>query len=180
VQDLSLHILDIVENSLAAGARHVEIRIAEDLKADRMAVEIVDDGCGMDEEMMRQALDPFFTTKTTRRVGLGLPLLAEACRASNGQLSVRSYPGKGTTVRATFQHSHIDRKPLGNMGDTLVTLIVGHPEVDLLYEHRKDGKIFSLDTREIKSDLEGVPLNTSPVVSALRTLIHSGLEELGS
>jgi hypothetical protein len=179
VQDLSLHILDIVENSLAAGARHVEIRIEEDLKADRMSVEIVDDGCGMDEGMIRQALDPFFTTKTTRRVGLGLPLLAEACRMSNGQLCVQSCPGKGTTVRATFQHSHIDRKPLGNMGDTLVTLIVGHPEVDLFYEHRKDGAHFSLDTREIKDELGGVPLNAPQIASALRASIFSALEELG-
>lgn len=180
MQDLSLHILDIVENSLAAGARRVEIRILEDIQADRMVVEIMDDGCGMDESMMRQALDPFFTTKTTRRVGLGLPLLAEACRMSNGELCLQSCPGRGTMVKAAFQHSHIDRKPLGNMVDTLVTLIVGHPEVDLFYEHRKDGKIFGLDTREIKADLEDIPLNAPRVVTALRTLIHSGLEDLGS
>ena len=180
VQDLSLHILDIVENSLAAGAGRVEIRIEEDLRADRMVLEIIDDGCGMDETMVKQALDPFFTTKTVRRVGLGLPLLAEACRICNGELCLQSCPGEGTTVKATFQHSHLDRKPLGQMGDTLITLIVGHPEVDLLYEHRKDGKVFSLDTREIKSDLGDVPLNAPQVVSALRTLISSGLEELGS
>ncbi len=180
VQDLSLHILDIVENSLAAGARRVEIRIEEDLRTDRMAIEIMDDGSGMDEATVKQALDPFFTTKTVRRVGLGLPLLAEACRICNGELCLRSCPGKGTTVKATFQHSHIDRKPLGQMGDTLVTLIVGHPEVDLLYEHHRDGKVFSLDTRDIKSDLGEVPLNAPQVVSALRTLILSGLEELGS
>lgn len=180
MQDLSLHILDIVENSLSAGAHRVEIRIEEDLEADRMTIEIVDDGFGMDEAMLKQALDPFFTTKTVRRVGLGLPLLAEACRACEGELGLQSRPGKGTTVRATFQHSHIDRKPLGHMGDTLVTLIAGHPEVDLLYEHRKDGKVFSLDTREIKSDLGDVPLNAPQVVSVLRTLILSGLEELES
>ena len=180
MQDLSLHILDIVENSLTAGARRVEIRIEEDLQADRMVMEIKDDGSGMDEGMVKQALDPFFTTKTTRRVGLGLPLLAEACRICNGELRIESYPGKGTTVRAAFQNSHIDRKPLGQMGDTLITLIVGHPEVDLLYDHRKDGKIFSLDTREIKSDLGDVPLNAPQVVSALRTLILSGLEDLGA
>jgi Histidine kinase-, DNA gyrase B-, and HSP90-like ATPase len=180
VQDLSLHILDIVENSLAAGAGRVEIRIEEDLRADRMVLEIIDDGCGMDETMVKQALDPFFTTKTVRRVGLGLPLLAEACRICDGELCLQSCPGEGTTVKATFQHSHLDRKPLGQMGDTLITLIVGHPEVDLLYEHRKDGKVFSLDTREIKSDLGDVPLNAPQVVSALRTLISSGLEELGN
>ena len=179
VQDLSLHILDIVENSLAAGARRVEIRIEEDLQADRLTIEIMDDGCGMDEPMVKQALDPFFTTKTVRRVGLGLPLLAESCRICNGELCLQSCPGQGTTVKATFQHSHIDRKPLGQMGDTLITLIVGHPEVDLLYEHRKDGKVFSLDTREIKSDLGDIPLNAPQVVSALRTLIFSGLEGLG-
>jgi len=180
VEDLSLHILDIVENSLAAGARRVEIRIEEDLKADRMTLEISDDGSGMDEEMLQRVLDPFFTTKTTRRVGLGLPLLAEACRMSNGQLSLKSCPGKGTTVRAIFQHSHIDRKPLGNMGDTLITLIVGHPEVDLRYEHRKGDADFSLDTREIRDELGNVPLNDPQIIRALREGIFSGLRQLES
>ncbi len=179
MEDLSLHILDIVENSLAAGARRVEIRIEEDLKADRMTLEIVDDGSGMDEMTVQNVLDPFFTTKTTRRVGLGLPLLAETCRESNGEISVQSSPGKGTTVKASFQHSHIDRKPLGSMVDTLITLIVGHPQVDLYYEHKKNGAHFSLDTREIKTDLGDVPLNAPPVISALRNLVFSGLKELG-
>lgn len=179
MQDLSLHILDIVENSLGARSRRVEIRIVEDLRADRMTIEIVDDGCGMDEEMVKRALDPFFTTRTTRRVGLGLPLLAEACRMSNGQLVLQSCPGGGTTVKATFQRSHIDRKPLGNMGDTLITLIVGHPEVDIFYEHLKDGAHFSLDTREIKAELGDVPLNAPQIATALRASILSGLRELG-
>lgn len=179
MQDLSLHILDIVENSLAAGAGRVEIRIEENLREDRMTLEIVDDGCGMDEEMMRRALDPFFTTKTVRRVGLGLPLLSESCRMSNGELCLQSQPGQGTRVRAVFQRSHIDRKPLGNMTDTLITLIAGHPEVDLLYEHRKGDACFSLDTREIKAGLGDVPLNEPRVISALRSHIREGLEELG-
>jgi hypothetical protein len=167
-----------VENSLAAGSRRVEIRVEENMSADRMVIEIVDDGCGMDEARPR-ALDPF-TTKTVRRVGLGLPLLEEACRMSNGELRIQSFPGKGTRVRATFQHSHIDRKPLGNIRDTLITLMIGHPQVDLLYEHRKEGKTFSLDTREIKADLGEIPLDAPQVLSALRTLIQSGLEDLGA
>ena len=171
--------MDIVENSLAAGARRVEIRVEENIAADRMVIEIVDDGCGMDEERIQRALDPFFTTKTVRRVGLGLPLLSEACRMSNGEFRIESCPGKGTRVKAAFQHSHIDRKPLGNMRDTLITLMSGHPQLDLLYEHRKEGKTFSLDTREIKADLGEIPLDAPAVVSALRTLIQSGLEELG-
>jgi hypothetical protein len=172
--------LDIVENSLAAGARRVESRVEENMAADRMIIEIVDDGCGMDEERVRKSLDPFFTTKTVRRVGLGLPLLSEACRMSNGEFRIESCPGKGTRVKATFQHSHIDRKPLGNIRDTLITLMTGHPHVDLLYEHRKEDKIFSLDTREIKADLGDIPLDAPQVVSALRTLIKSGLVELGA
>jgi hypothetical protein len=145
-----------------------------------MVVEIVDDGCGMDEERTRRALDPFFTTKTVRRVGLGLSLLAEACRVSNGEMQIQSCPGKGTRVKAIFQHSHIDRKPLGNIRDTLITLMTGHPHLELLYEHRKEDKIFSLDTREIKADLGDIPLDAPQVVSALRTLIQSGLEDLGA
>ncbi len=173
-----MHILDIVENSLAAGACRIEIRIVEDLPDDRMSIEIVDDGCGMDEKMLGQVLDPFFTTRTTRRFGLGLPLLKEACRVSDGSLCVESQPGRGTRVQATFQHSHIDRKPLGNIGDTLITLIAGHPEVDLLYEHRRNRALFVLDTREIKEGLGDVPLNTPLVLSTLRTHIQSGLKEL--
>ncbi len=172
--------MDIVENSLDAGARRVEIRVEENMAADRMIIEIVDDGCGMDEERVQKSLDPFFTTKTVRRVGLGLPLLSEACRMSNGEFQIESRPGKGTRVKASFQHSHIDRKPLGNIRDTLITLMTGHPHVDLLYEHRKEDKIFSLDTREIKADLGDIPLDAPQVVSALRMLIQSGLEELGA
>ncbi len=179
MQDLSLHILDIAENSLAAGATRVEIRIEEDLRADRLVLAITDDGCGMDEATLKQALDPFFTTKTVRRVGLGLPLLAEACRITEGELDLQSSPGAGTRLKAVFRHSHIDRKPLGPIGDTLLTLIVGHPEVDFWYEHRKGDRVFSLDTREIKGDLGEIPLNAPQVVSVLRNLIRSGLEELG-
>ena len=158
----------------------MEIRVVEDIEADRMFIEIVDDGFGMDEERARRALDPFFTTKTVRRVGLGLPLLSEACRMSNGDMQIQSCPGKGTRVKATFQPSHIDRKPLGNIRDTLITVMTGHPQVDLLYEHRREDKVFSLDTREVKADLGDIPLDAPQVVSALRALIQSGLEELGA
>jgi anti-sigma regulatory factor (Ser/Thr protein kinase) len=178
LQDLSLHILDIVENSLKAGASRVEIRVGEDLERDRMTIEIVDNGCGMDEAMMARVLDPFFTTRKTRRVGLGLPFLKEACRESRGELSLRSQPGKGTTVMATFQHSHIDRKPMGDIRETLIALIAGHPEVEILYEHRKNGASFVLDTREIQEGLGGVPLNAPQVLSALREHIRSGLQDL--
>ena len=118
MEDLSLHILDIVENSVKAEAREIRIVIAEDNKADRLFLEIHDNGSGMDEKMRAKALDPFFTTRTTRRVGLGLPLLAQAARESGGTLLLDSAPGKGTIVRAVFQLSHIQhasrRRRLGS------------------------------------------------------------------
>ena len=148
MEDLSLHILDIAENSIAADARRIEIRIEEDRAKDVLAIEIKDDGNGMDEEMQRKVLDPFFTTRTTRKVGLGLPLLAQASRESEGTIDIDSAPGRGTTVRAAFRYHHLDRKPLGDIHETLRTLVVGHPEIEFLLEHTKDGSTCRFDTKE--------------------------------
>jgi signal transduction histidine kinase len=148
MEDLSLHILDVVENALAASAQAVEVLIVEDGAEDRLSLEIRDDGKGMDEETREQALDPFFTTRTTRRIGLGLPLLAQAAQGSGGHLELESAPGRGTTVRAVFQLSHPDRKPLGDVASTLGAILAGRPEFDLRFEYRKDGEtIASLDSR---------------------------------
>jgi K+-sensing histidine kinase KdpD len=148
MEDLSLHILDIAENSIAAEAKRIEIRVEEDRAKDVLAIEIKDDGNGMDEEMRRKAFDPFFTTRTTRRVGLGLPLLAQASRESEGTIEIDSKPGQGTTVKAAFRYHHLDRKPLGNIHETIQTLVVGHPEIDFLFEHTKDGSTYRYDTKE--------------------------------
>ena len=148
MEDLSLHILDIAENSIAAEAKRIEIRIEEDQERDLLTVEIKDDGKGMDEQMLKKALDPFFTTRTTRRVGLGLPLLAQASRESGGSLEIDSAPGQGTSVKAAFQYSHPDRQPIGDINETIKTLLIGHPEIDLLFEHVKDGTTYHFDTRE--------------------------------
>jgi len=148
MEDLSLHILDIAENSICGSAKTIEIRIDEDRNKDLLTIEIKDDGKGMDEQSLQKALDPFFTTRTTRRVGLGLPLLAQAARESGGTIELHSEPGGGTTVRATFVHSHIDRKPMGDIDQTLQTLVAGHPEIDFLYEHKTNGSIYHFDTRD--------------------------------
>ncbi len=148
MEDLSLHILDIAENSIAAEAKRIEIRIEEDQAKDLLTVEINDDGKGMDEQTLRKALDPFFTTRTTRRVGLGLPLLAQASKESDGTIEINSTPHGGTTVKAVFRYHHLDRKPLGNIHETIRTLVVGHPEIEFLFEHTKDGATYSFDTRE--------------------------------
>jgi len=151
VQDLSLHILDIVENSIRAKASRIEIKVVEDTRKDLLTIEIKDNGQGIDEETVKKVLDPFFTTRVTRKVGLGLPLLSQAARESGGDVEIESKVGRGTRIKATFGYSHIDRKPLGNMEATLTTLIAGNPEVDFIYEHKNDELEYRLDTKEIRA-----------------------------
>lgn len=148
MEDLSLHILDIAENSVSAGATKVEIVITEDVENDLLTVEINDNGKGMDEETLRKVYDPFFTTKTTRRVGLGIPLLAAAAREAGGNIEVNSKKGCGTGIRATFKFSHIDRKPLGNIQETLKTLIIAYPDVDFVFEYRSGNNVTRFDTAQ--------------------------------
>lgn len=150
MEDLSLHVLDIAENAIRALAKRVEIMIVEDKGNDLLTLEIKDDGRGMDEKMRKKVLDPFFTTRTTRRIGLGLPLLAQSARESGGDMELKSRLGEGTKVKATFRYSHPDRKPLGDMAQTMLTLIAGNPQVDFIYEHREGDAVYRLDSREMR------------------------------
>ena len=168
MEDLSLHILDVVENSIDAGAKKIEINIYEDLKLDMLKIEIIDDGKGIDEEMLQKVLDPFFTTKTTRKVGLGLSLFREAARMANGDLVVKSEVGTGTKVSSIFQHSHIDRKPLGDMAKTIMTLVIGHPEVRIKYLHQKINKKCVFDTEELST--EGRNLSSLSTIEMIRLI----------
>jgi histidinol phosphatase-like PHP family hydrolase/anti-sigma regulatory factor (Ser/Thr protein kinase) len=143
MQDLSLHILDVVENSISASASRIKILIAEDTPGDRLSLEISDNGKGMDAETRQKVLDPFYTTRSTRRVGLGLALLAQAAREAGGSLEITSQPGQGTTVKATFQLSHPDRKPLGDIAETLGTILAGRPELDLQFEYTRDSIVLA-------------------------------------
>jgi anti-sigma regulatory factor (Ser/Thr protein kinase) len=149
MEDLSLHILDIVENSINASAGRIEIRINEDGANDLLTIEIADDGRGMDAETLKKAIDPFFTTRTTRKVGLGLSFLAQAAEESDGTFDIRSKPGEGTTVKATFRMSHPDCKPMGDIAQTIVTLVTGHPQTVFIYEHTRDDKTYRFDSREV-------------------------------
>jgi len=150
VEDLSLHILDVAENSLRSGAKRIEISVTEDREHDVLTLEIRDDGTGMDPERCARAADPFFTSKPGRRVGLGLALLAQAAREAEGDFDVSSHPHDGTRVRATFRHSHPDRKPLGDIPATLHVLVTANPDVDFLYEHTEGAEITRVDTRELR------------------------------
>ena len=146
--DISLHTLDVAENAISAQATTVVIRVTEDLQRNLLTLEIEDDGHGMDQTMATRALDPFFTTRTTRRVGLGLPMLAQSARETGGGVEVTSAVGKGTRVKATFHRDHPDCRPLGSMQETLMTLIAGHSEVDCVYEHVCDGEATRFDPRD--------------------------------
>ncbi len=133
MQDLSLHILDIVENALSADAGKISVRITQDISRDLLVLEITDDGEGMDRESARKALDPFYTSKLKKKVGLGIPLLAQAAREAEGRLTIDSGPGSGTRIQATFRLSHPDRKPLGDIEGTIRLLRITHPEIELEY-----------------------------------------------
>lgn len=178
MRELSLHILDVVENSLAAGATHITLLIEENLSEDRLTITVTDNGRGMDAETLKQATDPFFTTRTTRHVGLGLPLLKAAAERCNGQLVLESAPGQGTRVVAHFQHSHIDRAPLGDMAVTVLTILLSERLVNLHYIHRVDGKMFEVNTEELRKILEDVPFSHPLVRNWLYAYLAEGESSL--
>ncbi|AZR73307.1 histidine kinase [Anoxybacter fermentans] len=175
MRELSLHILDIAQNSIRAGATEIQIRIDISTMKDELIIEIEDNGCGMSKEMAEKALDPFMTTRTTRRVGLGLPLFKAAAERCDGELELQSEEGKGTLVRARFKLSHIDRAPLGDIAGTIVTLIQGNPEIDFIYRHRYDDQEYCLSTRMLRRELEGIPLNHPEVLEFIAKDISLGL-----
>ena len=175
MEDISLHILDIAENSVRADAKIIEIIIVHDTERDLLTIKVNDDGRGMDAGTLAKVQDPFFTTKR-KKTGLGIPLLTQAARQAGGMVTVESAPGKGTKVSGTFQWSHVDRPAIGSMADTVLTLIAGHPDLDIAYEMREGDHVFRLDTREIRGDLEGVPMNTPAVLDAIRDMLEEQIK----
>lgn len=175
LRELSLHILDIAENSVQAGAKTVEIEVLEDTKQDRLKILVKDDGRGMTEEKMERLSDPFITSRTTRKVGLGIPFLKAAAEACNGHLKIESAIGKGTELEVEFQRSHIDRMPLGDLAGTFLNLLVGYPDVNWIFNYQKDEKDFFLNDQEFKNELAGIPLSDATVLSFLRKTINEGI-----
>lgn len=175
MEEISLHILDIAENSIRADAKTVEIIVTRDEAHNRVRVEVNDDGRGMDAETLARVRDPFFTTKR-KKTGLGIPLLAQAAEQADGRLTLDSTPEMGTRVAAEFQWDHVDRPPIGNMVDTLLTLIAGHPERDYIFAEREWERSFRFDTREIKADLGDVPISDPAVLNAIRGLLRENIK----
>lgn len=163
--ELSLNVLDIAENSTRAKAKLIEISVSVNTNSDILEITIKDDGCGMSNEQLKKASDPFFTTRTTRKVGLGISLFQFAAQSTGGSFQINSILGKGTTVYASFGLSHIDRMPLGDITSTIHTLITMHTDTDFLYTYVYNDRSFILDTREFRVVLEDVPFDV-PEVSA--------------
>ncbi len=179
MREIALHILDIAQNSVTAGATLVEIGVNEKPDEDVLEVIVKDNGCGMSPEFVKKVTDPFTTKRTTRKVGLGIPLLKQAAECTGGSFEIRSEEGRGTTVRASFGYSHIDRQPLGNMAETMLGIITSYEDVDFLYTHRYCEKVFAVDTAQIKEILGGeVSLKAPEVYLWLSEYLKEGEEEL--
>lgn len=183
MKELSLNILDVAENSVKAGASLTQILLTE--RQDGMlTLDFIDDGCGMSEDVVRSVIDPFYTTRTTRKVGMGIPLLKLACEQTGGCLQISSVTEEddpvnhGTHVRATFDMNHIDFTPLGDVSASVLTLIQGHPERDFLFRHRSPRFDVELDTRKLREVLEDVPLNSYDVMEWIGGYLREQYETL--
>ncbi len=176
--EISLHILDIAQNSIKASASLVEISISESTQDNTFVVEIADNGCGMDADFLKDAVSPFRTTRTTRKVGMGLSLFKAAAEQTGGAFSITSQVGVGTTVTAVFVRDSIDRQPLGDMAGTMSALVGGSPDVDFVYCHVIDGREFCLDTRQVRQMLGGVALDEPDVLGWIRGYVQEGLDEI--
>ncbi len=172
MKELSLHILDIAQNSLKAGASRVGIDISETPLT--LKITVSDDGCGMSPELLARVTDPFTTTRTTRKVGLGIPLFKLAAEQTGGSLEIDSEPGRGTTLRAVFTNRHIDLPPLGDIPSTIVSLVQGSPGVDFVYRHSSGDMEFELDTSEVRARLDGVPLDEPEVLEWIAAYVRDG------
>jgi|LSQX01.2.fsa_nt_gb hypothetical protein len=178
MRDLSLHLLDIIQNSLAAHATHISIQICADKARDLLLLEVTDNGKGMSESLCAQAADPFVTTRKTRKVGLGLPLLAAAAGRSAGNMSIESIAGRGTRVKASFRLSHLDRPPLGNIADSIVPVVASYPslELDILFANR--AAVRRLQLSEIREQLGSIPLNNGEVLNWLGNYLQQCQKEI--
>lgn len=178
MRELSLNILDIAQNSISAGASLIEISVKENTVKNLMNISVRDNGCGMDEEQVKSVRDPFYTTRTTRKVGMGIPLFQMEAEMTGGALDIESEKGKGTFLEAVFHTDHWDFIPLGDIVTTVVTLVTMNEDRDFIYTHELDGERFTVDTRILKDILRGVPLNTPEVQLWIKEYINEQLSSL--
>ncbi len=178
MQDLAMMMLDIANNSLRAGAKTIIIRLLEDEKKDRLGLSIEDDGCGMDEETLQRASDPFYTSRTTRKIGLGLAFFKGLSEQCEGNFTLRSKPGKGTLAAIEIRRSHWDAPPLGNIAESLAALIQANPAVNLDFQYQKNEHDFVFQTEAVKQILEDVPLNDPEILLWLKEYIDQQMQSI--
>ncbi len=177
--ELSLHILDLVQNSISAGATLVVIEILIDTGRDSMTITIADDGCGMDAQLLSRVTSPFATTRTTRKVGLGVPMFKQCAEMCGGAFVIESTVGIGTKLIASFGYTHVDRPPIGDLAGTMQSLVLGSPvKPDFVLSYAMDGREFQFDTREIRQALGGVSLSEPAVLSWIKEALDEGIREV--
>jgi anti-sigma regulatory factor (Ser/Thr protein kinase) len=179
MRDLSLHILDIASNSVKAGAKNISVTVAADTDADTLAIVIGDDGCGIPKEMLERIFDPFTTSRKTRAVGMGLPLLKQIACDAGGTVTIDSTVGVGTTVTATFVLSSVDRLPLGDLTETIIALINGAPDIIYTVKVRCNSSEYVFDSGEAAQMMDGIPLSEPEVLMTLREIIKENLIFIG-
>ena len=175
MNELSLHVLDICQNSIKANANLIKIIITDNKIDNLYKIEIIDNGFGMDKKTLSEVTDPFFTTRTTRNVGLGISLFKMAAEMTGGHLEISSIVTKGTKVIATFQNDHIDRAPLGDIEDSLCVLILNENMIDIYYEHRVNNKTYIFDTREVRKILNEIPFTDYNVIRWIKNNVKEGI-----
>ena len=178
MRELSLNVLDIAQNSVSANASLIEIELTEDTKTNDLLIGIYDNGKGMTAEQVENVRDPFFTTRTTRKVGMGIPLFKFAAEMTGGKLDIESEVGVGTKVRAYFKTDHLDFTPVGDMTSTMISLITMNLHIDFLYRRKIDGREFTLDTRQLKEILGDVPLNEPSIAMWIQQYINENTKQL--
>ena len=178
MRELSLNVMDVAQNSVRADANLVTITVTESDKSDSLTISIADDGCGMTEEQVSQVIDPFFTTRTNRKVGLGVPLFKLSAEQTGGSFDIKSELGKGTVTTASYVKSHVDMTPLGDINSTVSILIRCNPDIDFVFTRTTDKGSFTLDTRELRVVLEGVPLDTPDVLEWIEQYLKENTENI--
>ncbi len=176
MKDISFHITDITENCIRAGADRIDIGLSVEGKLFELSV--ADNGCGMSEETVQKATNPFYTTRTTRKIGLGLPFLIQNAEQSGGSVAIKSEIGAGTSVRATFMLDNIDCPPMGDLADTLMLLMTGNPTIDTVLTLACDGESFTISTADITEILDGVPLGHPEVATMVKEIIGGNIDEI--
>lgn len=175
MKDLSLHIIDILQNSTRAKATKIELDVEKNSATDKLVLRFKDNGCGMDETMVKKVTEPFFTTRTTRKVGLGLPLLKQNAELTGGSFNIQSQVGVGTEVTATFGLTHIDRKPMGDLAGAVVLTLSSYPDVRFIFHYKDDQTDFVLDTDEVNEALDGMSVQNPEIVQYLKEMIEENI-----